>query len=646
MKNFVSKKTATVRGGVPELYVDGKKTAPIWYALSDFVGARPDTDYAKKNIAAFGKAGINVVCGDCALHSGWKENGPFDPTDIFKEVDGILEAAPQARVVIRLHVNAPYRWMRKNPDELIGYYKTETTDGGDYGERLIASDRLLSEMRASYASEKFLSECGDKVTECCTLMKERYGERLLGVQAAYGTCGEWHWWGRNNEKTGAADYGKAMLSFFRKYLKSKYKTNEALKKAYGTDETFDNVRLATPEERFELSDGRYRFQQKNARALDTLFCMQRSMTEAIIAFCKAIKRADGDILAGSFYGYYFGAGDAAECGMMFDNERLFSDDSVDFLAATAPYGKNKRSGNFYMCRNLAESMRLNGKLFLCEMDQGYKCHSYYRDDDPYFECESEEEYASVLKRNIFENVLRGGGAWFYDHRLRTDDIHKKVGYWDKPERMETIARIYAAAQKIAQKPFVKTTDVLIVFDTERFVSGDSFFKNGYDSFDFLDAVMKSGAGIDFIGLSDLKKVELDRYKCVIFIECVALTGDEYEYIDDKVKSGGRTVVFEDKCGYIKDGVPSEENFGKLVRDCAYMPKPICDDGYYRELFRKSGAHIYAENGEVTVADGGFVMVHCKNIPHTILRLPCGDVKIDNGKYNTVVYDATSGERIL
>ena len=659
----VRKNYITAKEGRPELYIDGKKTVPLWFALSDIPGARPWTEYGQKNIRQFAECGVHIVCVDTDLQSGWKEDGSYDAEKPLEEIRHVVKANPDARIIIRLHLNAPYWWMHQNPEELIGYYGMKPipyTDRGSYGDRVITETRYPTEIRVSFVSEKYHKECGAIIQKLCRcLKKSAYGEHFIGIQVAYGTCGEWHPYGvfdSTPENCAETDFGPAMDRYFRKYLQEKYGTVEKLQAAYHTKETFETVRQATPEERRTLVNGRFRFAKTNARAIDSLVCFQSAITTAISAFCKAVKEYDRDILTGSFYGYYFGCGHVYSA--MYEQDRLFADENVDFLAATAPYGKNKRTGNFCMYRHMPESMRLNGMLFLNEMDQGYAAHSAYRGENLVYTCENEVEYAVVLKRNIMENVLRGGAAWFYDHRLRTDDVYHKVGYWDKKERLETITQIRQACEEINKKPFVKTADVLLVFDGQKCYNvGKSFFYNSYDSFDFHDAVMKSGAGVDIIFLSDLTKCELGRYKCVIFAECMTMTQDMYQFVKDKVTDGNRTVVFIDKCGLIVEeevseshvegllGHPVPEQYTEWGKIC-YMPEPIVETTFYKELFRRAGAHIYTEGQEVVVADNEMVMVHSKGIKRSVLHLHCGDVEVENGPYQTVVYHTYTGERIL
>ncbi|MBQ6803611.1 MAG: hypothetical protein IJP04_03040, partial [Clostridia bacterium] len=114
-------------GNKPTLFVDGKKTAPVLYALSDFPAAAANTAYAQKNIAAFAKAGVNLVAADIGLHLGWRKTEPFDTDGLIAELSAVLDANPNARILLRLHMNPPYWWMRDHPEECI-VYRTEKGD--------------------------------------------------------------------------------------------------------------------------------------------------------------------------------------------------------------------------------------------------------------------------------------------------------------------------------------------------------------------------------------------------------------------------------------------------------------------------------------------------------------------------------------
>lgn len=658
----IKKDHVTAQGGVPELYIDGKKTAPLWYALSDIPAAGAWNPCSQRGIKNFAACGIDVVCVDTDLHKGWQENGTYDPEALYSDIAAAIYANPNAKVITRLHVNPPYWWLHKYPEEHIKYFgkkeedgkeewvELERTDSGSYGDRTIARKHLTTEIRASMASERFLHDCGEILKQLCQKLKEHpLGKHLIGIQPAYGTCGEWHYWGGNIE----TDYSEPMQKLFRKIVKERYATEEELQRFYGKGATFDNVTLATPEERAATCGRVCMTPEKHAKVIDSMRTFSVASSEAIRYLCKCIKESWGEILAGSFYGYFFHAegASAAHC----EPHRLFTDDNVDFLAGPCAYTHNKATGNANMLRYVAESCRLNGKLFVCEMDQGFRAWDSVL-KAPYV-CESEEEYATVMKRNIMENILLGNGAWYYDHRLPTVDIYTKEEYWNTPERLQTVAQMQRVCEKLLDKPHKKTTDVLLVVDTER------LYYKWYVSakFDFIDAILKSGAGLDRLYLKDLEKCDISRYKCVIFLDCRVMEKKTYEYVREKVASGGRTVVLANDFAKIVDKTTDENRIVEIIGENApteykeyekencrvcVMPATITDKAFYHDLFKRAGAHIYSDDGEVIIADNEMVMMHCKDIPTTTLHLHCGDIKIENGKYNTVVYNTYTGEKIL
>ena len=128
----------------PTLLLDGENTLPLIYALSDFPGADSRTYQAQKNIAAFRQAGINLVACDTNLLLGWYKASEGDYDALRAELSYVLDANPDARIFLRLHLNPPYWWLRDHPEELIVYRTSEGDfagiDNGD-SDRLIRGDK-------------------------------------------------------------------------------------------------------------------------------------------------------------------------------------------------------------------------------------------------------------------------------------------------------------------------------------------------------------------------------------------------------------------------------------------------------------------------------------------------------------------------
>ena len=169
--------------GSPRFELGGKLLPPVLYALSDFPATASNTAYAERNIKRFSEAGIGLVCIDTGLHLGWHKVEPFDPSAMIAEISNVLDANPDAKILMRLHMNPPYWWLRDNPDECV-LYRTPDGDlpGIDDGEQ----DRLIRDdanrrMRVSLASEKWLDEASEKLALLCNaLAGTKEGEALVG----------------------------------------------------------------------------------------------------------------------------------------------------------------------------------------------------------------------------------------------------------------------------------------------------------------------------------------------------------------------------------------------------------------------------------------------------------------------------------
>ena len=398
------------RKGYPELIIDGKSVTPIVYALSDFPGAKSNTVYAQRNIRNFGEQGINIVALDTDLRLGWRKGIPFDPEPLIAEIADAIEANANAKFIIRLHINAPYWWCKDNPDECV-ICRTEDGDypGADRGEdyvRVIRGDR--DELRASVASEKFLSDACDNIKLFLEAVNgTAEGDALLGIQPAYGRNGEWHAFG--------PDVSSPMKKYFKRWLSDKYESETELKRAWNDPlVTFCNAEFH-PECFLPGDDISMRDPRISQGVTDSQMAYQQANVDAIVRLCRNVKSVMPNILCGSFYSYIVctAEGRMSTGGHLGVKTIYKNRDAIDFLAGPVCYAGNRKSDGVPMQRALLESHRLNGLLWLTEMDQAPV------DTDIMVGGSTEKmnETLSVLYRNAFMPLLSGEGFWFYDHRL-------------------------------------------------------------------------------------------------------------------------------------------------------------------------------------------------------------------------------------
>ena len=626
----------------PRLYINGKCTAPVFYGLSDIHASRSYTEQAQRNIAYFAEAGVHLVQVDCELRACFREDAPekawIDP--VVKEVAGAIRANSQAAVIIRLHMNAPVWWMQSHRDELNVLYNCDPLDEG-HAERLIGKD-LECVQRVSLASEKWKKDMGNMLASLCEQLQETpEGDNIIGIQVACGVFGEWHQWGFWEYDP---DYSQPMQQYFRRFLKKRYGSDAALQKAWNDPAcTLDTATIPEPEKRAKGDCGVFRDPQHSQAVIDSLQALQSAGPDAIIHFASIIKKCwKRDILTGSFYGYFFTIGVRAAVGGHLEVHKLLEHPDIDYLSAPFSYHPvNRKCGGPGISRSLLESIRLNRKLWLTEMDQPPENEAEFPGGgDPALRPRT----IALLRRNTLEPLSRGMGFWFYDHRIVPGgSLYEKVGWWEAEDLRQEIAQLQQMASEWAGKPYTPSADVLLVFDTEMFYHiscGEKDNKRFDDPalFDIVLAVSRSGAAFDSIYLKDLEKAELDRYKTVIFAGTPLLTDEQKELISRRLKNNKRHLVWCYAPGF-SNGKTLDVNFiseltGLAVSETGaenpalapafaadeanrtfddwsswYFPSGRFETEEIREIFECAGVHIYSKDFEDVIVGNFGTAIH-------------------------------------
>lgn len=236
--------------GRPRLYVNGREMQPVVYGMSDIAAWRTWLPEPQKNIKFFAQEGVKIVLIDSELRHSWKQDGTVDISNIRKDIRGVLDVSPDAPVIVRIHINAPYWWTLENRDQVVEFGDGPWVDDRKTDDvRLIKNDQPRV-MRISLASKKWLKESGEVLGKACReLASTPEGSRVIAFQIAGGLQGEWHQWGCVKHEP---DFSKPMQERFREYLKQKYRSDAALQKAWGNpDVTIAGAKIPPLSERYK-----------------------------------------------------------------------------------------------------------------------------------------------------------------------------------------------------------------------------------------------------------------------------------------------------------------------------------------------------------------------------------------------------------
>jgi len=703
-------KTAWVKqyNGKPTLFVDNNPVAPDFYALTHAYGARWSwEEVPQRNLKNFAELGFRLFQLDLYFEDMWYENA--DTLDIGKarrQVKGLLDVCPDASVVIRVHVNAPFWWNDQNPQECT-QYADGPVDQRTYGAPFNNEDGDVDRpLRASLASMKWRRESGDRLKEFCTRMADTpEGKSVMGIHVCGGVYGEWHYWGFIGHDP---DTGPAMADYYKVWLKHKYKTASALQKAWKTTRyDFGSVTVPDSTERKFTADEGFRDPQKEQRVIDYFSAQQEVVAEDIEYFTSIVKKTwPRPIIVGVFYGYLHMTFGRQAAGGHLMIERILNCPTIDYLAAPQSYwGAAQLAGGSGNSRGVIESAILHGKLWLDEMDNGHIKNKVALDAARNTD-KHDPQYLPVMQRSAIYPLMRGTGLWYYDFGPR-----ESMGWWDHPVYLNSIQEEKKLFDSRINVPYEPVADVLYVWDQESFL----YVKNGWTpvSYNLIDQsfeeALRSGTASDQIYLFDLDKVDLNKYKAILFMNVYKLSDMQKQFINTNVAANGRTLIWNYLPGYT-DGRSNSLEFVKsltgfdikpygsnktpvvsikengvnykfegpvqpmaIITDqkaevlasmkgseeiivarknmkdwvSVYSTLPLHDTDFYRSLFKSAGCHIYNDANDFTYVNSGLMMIHTKEGGKRLIHLKNGkDISIDIPPYSTWVIDSKTGENLL
>jgi len=631
----------------PTLFIDNQPTIASFYALTDSTGGRFSFDeQPQQSIRQFAAIGFKLYQLDLFLADCLPKSGPLDITLARKQIRGVLDACPDASIVLRWHLNAPDWWKNQNPNELTRY------DNGDFEipDRKLPvrymQDDLRRTPRASIASQSWLKLAEDNTIQLLRqLAKTPEGNALIGVHVANGVYGEWHYWGfmRNEPDTSAP-----MQAHFANYRKQPSK-------------------VPTLNQRKSLDEGIFRDPAKRSEVIDYYRCQQTLVADRIIHFCQLVKKHwPRPIVTGTFYGYFFSVFDRQATGGHLEIHKLLTSPHVDYLSAPQSYGPQYRDpGSCGITRALIETIRLNGKLFLDEMDQTPSWKWRNDVDEAFVLTDLDLDYA-LIRRNILEGFTRGAGHWYYDFGPANNS-----GWWADKRLMAEIERLHKVLNQYHQRKYEPAGDVLAVFNTETFyftgsIQGTDKLTDPLAVNRTIATLYKSGAAIETIHLNDLEKLDLSRFKVILFANTWHMTESQRRFIATKVISPDRHVIFQGLPAYT-DGKTLSIDFAREVTTLNLEPtthelfrpalkavnsKPNIHfftepPTNWQPILKQTKAHLYTDHDDVVHAGGGLLLIHTKQGGARNIRLRNGKVIQTTLPANhSLLLDASTGQTLL
>ena len=533
--------------GRVQLVVNGEKVAPMMYLREQKTVFK--TEYAS---GMYG-ADVDLMClPNCRNYnmnssgSMWTGYGEYDFSALDEVVYETLQGAPSAKLMLMLDADPPTWWFRKNPNAY-------------------AVDSKGNNVGISYASEKWREDVGVFYQALIEhVLAQPYAGHMFAVKIAAGATFEWQYYGVSLSE--CADFGVDALNAFRKWLKEKYVTDEALASAWGKKGiTCDTATVPTYEERKSLTyetllDGRA---QRNV--IDFHSFMSDMTTDSVLYFAKVVKEAiNNKWIVGTYTGYLthgltYEANGLANASI----SRIIASPYIDFLCSPICYDERLigMSASYMM---MVDSLITAGKLPIIECDS----RTVYFDSkttNPALLGEWGKTYTlkdsvEALKRDFSNMMIKGAGLWWYD---------MYGGWFDDPEIYSMIKAAKAEWDRAVNQPVKSNSKIAYIIGddiaTTLAYSFDGTYHFLYEAlYEQKESLGHIGTSYDMLYLSDIEDGFVREYD-VYLILATNVTEKQKAAINKYLKKDGKTIIWIGAPGiYGEDGTMSVDYVSALT----------------------------------------------------------------------------------
>lgn len=537
-------------GGVNHICVDGKVIDSL--AFKSF---RPTLN----NVGDFYKAGVRIFhCFISGLRSGiqmpysaygevWFGPGDYRFENFDRQMEMFSKAAPDAYIFINLHLDTRQWWLDQHPGNVDSFKNLGQIAG----------------------NEMWLRDTDDFIKAFIAYAEEKYPDRIIGYWLLGGHTTEWFSY---DKEAGHP----VKLEAFRKYMGD------------------PNVEIPTQEELEKPDSQVFLDSVKDKTVIAYRRFHAKLIADTVLRFCRRAKEAlHYKKVVGVFFGYLMELdkkGQIWNFGHL-DLDRVNESPYVDLIATPSSYRfRLYDDGSAYMI--LTDTLDLHNKAYFASFDN-LTFLTPTMAENPRRLCNDPETMDALhilqtsfnrkdllntrektihgMRREMMSRLAKRCGTWWFD---------MLEGWYYDDGLMEEVGQLVKKSAAITAKPRESVAEICVFGGTESLYYVN---KNCGINRECIGAqrgpLSRIGAPYDLFSMSDLQRVDLGRYKLVIFLDAFTLNQDERSYVNQIVKGGGRSVLFIGPCDYIdENGVSCERMSALCEMQIGLLPK---DEGQIR-----------------------------------------------------------------
>lgn len=493
-----------------------------------------DWSIAEQEHRAFLNAGCRIHTSN--IHNGWIDVDVYD----FEAVDQALEAfcslSPHLLYMPRIRLDAPRAWCEANPGELAlteSGRKNASAIGGMFSSTV--NYDVYNQMRSggsgkdgfhlnSFFSEKWIHDATIALKKVIAHIESGpYAGQIVGYHLSFGMCGETCQWGGWANPEFWGDFSSAAANAFYNHCIKTYGSAQAAANAFGMDRlTPENVLPSTGERCVSTKNLADYFRANSERAILYSKFVSEQTTDNICHFAKTAKEIAPDKPVGFFYGYMMSRF-PTEIGHVCI-QKLLDSPHIDFLSAPKSYyrsGAGEPGGSQTMSMSVAHH-----KLWLEELDNDTHIAAQYQ--MPANHPANMAETRAILWREVARCL-----AW-NNQNFWWMDLYG--GWFCDDEIMAEIARLIEFNQKMRAQERESVSEILLISDeTTLFYQTADECLMGERKPGIVNQIWaelrRCGAPVDEYRLSDLRWLDLSRYRMIVFANAFTIPEDIRQIIE-------------------------------------------------------------------------------------------------------------------
>ena len=492
----------------------------------------------------------------------WRGQDTIDYSVIEKSLQEVLDADPQAIVLLRIFCDSPAWWDLLHPEE--------TDGGGKPGSQ---------GLRQSFSSVRWRNDTAVALKNIVRFVSSsKFGGHVLGYMLTVGDT---------EEAARGCDETVCAQKRFREWLFERYgKDEKTVQRLFG--KSLEAISIPSAAQRSAGDCGHFLDPQKSQLVIDYRQFHSDQIVESILALCKAVKEASGGrMITGTFYGYTRLWPDTGHLAL----RRLLNSKDIDFVTTAGATSATE-----------TDSVLKAGKLFYSEIDTHTSLCQWISKTRPDIDpqgCYNEARWFGPptiadslrdLKKVFAKNLVHGWANWWFD---------LWGGWYDD----EAFLRLFAEAQRVGDESIhlsrKSVAQVAVVLDENSFRYLPYGVAQRGGKFAWIAAQMGAvgniGAPHDFYLLDDLKDLDLSPYRMIVFLNAFVLSEDQRCFIRDRCMTDNRLLVWVYAPGLIKERL-SVDNISSLLGMKVQMDSAIPKS---RVVVKVGGKPIAYDGAEVS-----------------------------------------------